>query len=70
VEAGLGVLPANTWRVTDLIKSVTSPWAPINTPLSIELKIPYSTCSSPLVKVPVSSTSGDEALSGVESSLR
>jgi hypothetical protein len=24
--------PANTWRVTDLIKSVTPPWTLINTP--------------------------------------
>jgi hypothetical protein len=38
-------------RVTDLIKSVTPPWTPINTPLLLEFKIPHSTCSSPLVKV-------------------
>jgi hypothetical protein len=43
---------ANTWRVTDLIKLVTPPWTPINTPL-MEFKTPHSTCSSPLVKVAI-----------------
>jgi hypothetical protein len=45
--------PANTWRVIDLIKSITPTWTPINTPLSVEFKTPYSTCSSPLVKAPI-----------------
>jgi hypothetical protein len=30
--------PATTWRVTDLTKSVTTPWTPINTPLSVEIR--------------------------------
>jgi hypothetical protein len=42
--------PAITWCVTDLIKSVTPPWTPINTPLPVEFNTPHSTCSSPLVK--------------------
>jgi hypothetical protein len=45
--------PANTWCVTNLIKSVTPPWTPVNTPLPVEFKIPHTTYSSPLVKVPV-----------------
>jgi hypothetical protein len=45
--------PANTWRVSNLIKSVTPPWTPINIPMSMEFKITHSTCSSSLVKVPV-----------------
>jgi hypothetical protein len=39
VEAGLDGWPAtwlgwpaNTWRVINLIKSITPPWTPINTP--------------------------------------
>jgi hypothetical protein len=28
--------PANTWQVTDLVKSVIAPGTPINTPLSME----------------------------------
>jgi hypothetical protein len=44
---------ANTWRVTNLIKSVTAPETPINTPLLMEFNTPHYTCSSPLVKVPV-----------------
>jgi hypothetical protein len=51
--AGHVARPANTWCVTDLIKSVTPPWTPTNTPPSMEFKIPHSTCSSPLVKVAV-----------------
>jgi hypothetical protein len=31
----------------------TSPWTPINTPLPVEIKATHTTCSSPLVKVPV-----------------
>jgi hypothetical protein len=36
-----------------LIKSVTAPETPINTPLPMEFNTPHYTCSSPLVKVPV-----------------
>jgi hypothetical protein len=45
--------PDNTWRVTDLIKSVTPPGTRISTPLPMEFNTPYSTCSSSLVKVPI-----------------
>jgi hypothetical protein len=45
--------PANTYRITDLIKSVTAPGTPISTPLPMEFNTPHYTCSSPLVKVPV-----------------
>jgi hypothetical protein len=45
--------PANTWRITDLIKSVTTPGTPINTSLPMEFNTTHSSCSSPLVKVPV-----------------
>jgi hypothetical protein len=34
-------------------KSVTPHWTPINTTLPVEINIPHSTCSSPLVKVPI-----------------
>jgi hypothetical protein len=43
--------PATTWCVTDLTKSVTPPWTPINTPLPVEIKATHTTCSLPLVKV-------------------
>jgi hypothetical protein len=49
----VAALQANTWCVTDLIRSVTPPWTPINTPLLIEFRTPHSTCSSPLLKVSV-----------------
>jgi hypothetical protein len=42
---------ANTWQITDLIKSVIALGTPINTPLPMEFRTPHSTCSSPLVKV-------------------
>jgi hypothetical protein len=29
---------ASTWQFTDLTKSVTSPWTPINTPLPVEIR--------------------------------
>jgi hypothetical protein len=45
--------PVTTWRVIDLINSVTPPWTPINAPLLVEIKTLHSTYSSPLVKVPV-----------------
>jgi hypothetical protein len=32
-----------TWHVTDLIKLVSPPWTPINTPLLMEFKISHST---------------------------
>jgi hypothetical protein len=60
LEVGLGSRPtmwlgqpANTWCVTDLIKSVTPLWTPINITVPMEFKTPHSTCSFPLVKVPV-----------------
>jgi hypothetical protein len=45
--------PATTWCQTDLSMSVEVPFTPINTPLMVKVKKSYSTCSSPLVKVPV-----------------
>jgi hypothetical protein len=45
--------PATTWRVTDLTKSVTPPWTPINTPLPVEIR-PYfgdSTCKALILSV-------------------
>jgi hypothetical protein len=45
--------PATTWRVTNLTKSITPPWTPINTPLLMEIKATHTTCSSPLVNVSV-----------------
>jgi hypothetical protein len=51
--AGLLGRPANTWRINDLIKLVTTPKTSINTPLLMELNTPHSTCNSPIVKVPV-----------------
>jgi hypothetical protein len=53
VEAALHGWPANTWRIIDLIKLVIALGTPINTPLPMEFRAPHSTCSSPLVKVPV-----------------
>jgi hypothetical protein len=54
LEAGLGGRLAtwlgrlaNTWRVTALIKLVTPPWTPINTPHGIQdttLYLQFSTC--------------------------
>jgi hypothetical protein len=32
---------------------VEVPFTPINTPLGVKVETPHSTCSSPLVKVPV-----------------
>jgi hypothetical protein len=43
--------PANTWQVTDLIKSLIAPGTPINIPCQWNSHTPYSTCSFPLVKV-------------------
>jgi hypothetical protein len=43
--------PDTTWCQTDLSKSVEVPFTPINTPLTVKVEIPHSTCSSPLVKV-------------------
>jgi hypothetical protein len=45
--------PANSWRITDLIKSVTAPGTPINTLLPMEFNKPHYICSSSLVKVPI-----------------
>jgi hypothetical protein len=45
--------PASTWCQTILSKSVELPFTPINTPLTVKVNTPHSTCSSPLVKVPV-----------------
>jgi hypothetical protein len=45
------VRPATICCVTDLTKSVTPPWTPVNIPLLVEIEITHSTCSSPLVKV-------------------
>jgi hypothetical protein len=42
--------PATTWHVTDLIKSVTPAWTPINTLIPVEINVAHSTYSSPLVK--------------------
>jgi hypothetical protein len=53
VGGGRTPWPATTWRVTDLTKSVTPPWTPINTPLLVKIKATHTTCSSPLVKVSV-----------------
>jgi hypothetical protein len=39
--------------MADLVKSVTAPSTPINTPLPMEFKTTHYTCGSPLVKVPV-----------------
>jgi hypothetical protein len=43
--------PATTWCDTDLSKSMEVPFTPINTPITVKVKIPHSTYSSPLVKV-------------------
>jgi hypothetical protein len=51
VEAALDGGPANTWQITNLIKSVTALRTPINTPLPMKFNTPHYTCSSPLVKV-------------------
>jgi hypothetical protein len=45
--------PGSTSRQTDFSKSVEVPFTPINTPLGVKVETPHSTCSSPLVKVPV-----------------
>jgi hypothetical protein len=46
--------PANTWWITDLIKSITAPRTHITPPpLPMEFNTPHNTCSSPLVKVSV-----------------
>jgi hypothetical protein len=42
-----------TWRQTDLSKSMEVPFTPLNTPLTVKVETPHSTCSFPLVKVPV-----------------
>jgi hypothetical protein len=60
---------ATTWRQTNLSKSVEVSFTPIHTPLRVIVDTPHSTCSSPLVKVPISSSCADEALSGVESQV-
>jgi hypothetical protein len=44
---------ATAWRQTDLSKSVEVPFTPINILLVVKVETPHSTCSSPLVKVPV-----------------
>jgi hypothetical protein len=45
--------PATNWRQTSLSKLVEVAFTPINTPLTLKVETPHSTCSSPLVKVPI-----------------
>jgi hypothetical protein len=49
---------ATTWQVIDITKSVTPPWTPINTPLSVEIRThthtPHfgdSTCKASILTV-------------------
>jgi hypothetical protein len=53
VEAAPPGLSGTTWRHTDLSKFTEVPFTPINNPLTVKVKTPHYTCSSPLVKVPV-----------------
>jgi hypothetical protein len=47
--------PATTWQVTNLTKSVTPRWTPINTPLLVEIRTHTtfgdSTCRAPILSV-------------------
>jgi hypothetical protein len=45
--------PTITWRQTHLSKSVEAPFTHINTPHMVKFEVPHSTCSSPLVNVPI-----------------